>query len=101
MGNVIPLHQPLDERRLHEALREITDASTTSVVLIATGPGYVGVRSFGPADQVKQAMLETISDQSEAYRLRQALQQIADFGPGLTHEWAEHVRQVARNALKG
>ena len=56
MGDVIPLHQPLDERRLHEALREITDDNTTAVVLIATGPGYVGVRSFGPADQVKEAV---------------------------------------------
>ncbi len=101
MGEVIPLHQPLDERRLHDALREITGDDTTAVVLIATGPGYVGVRSFGPADQVKEAMRETLNDQSESYRLRQALQQIADHGPGITHGWAEHVRQVARNALKG
>ncbi len=74
MGDIISLHQPLDERRLHEALREITDADTTAVVLIATGPGYVGVRAFGPADQVREAMMTAITvGQNSTIRERVAI----------------------------
>ena len=56
MGEVIPLIPPLDERRLHEALREITGHETTAVVLIAVSPGYVGVRSFGPSQICREAV---------------------------------------------
>ena len=35
----------------------------------------------------------------EVQSLRAALQQIADHAPGVTHEWAKHVRHIARQAL--
>lgn len=33
-------------------------------------------------------------------RMESALEQIANFGPEITHHWADHVRQVAKQALK-
>ena len=56
MGEVIPLIPPLDERRLHAALSEITGDDTTAVVLVAVSPGYVGVRTFGPSEQCQEAL---------------------------------------------
>lgn len=46
-----------------------------------------------------RALLKIERDLATKYY--ETLQQIANFGPGITHGWADHVREVARNALKG
>lgn len=60
MGEVIDLLQPLDERRITDAVREITNAETRIVIVIAASPDAVGVRSFGPRDHVIKALSEVL-----------------------------------------
>lgn len=51
MGDVIPIVQPLDEQRIIDAIREITDETTEAIVVVTVSPAFVGMRSFGPAEK--------------------------------------------------
>lgn len=65
MGDVIPLVQPLDEQRLIDALREITDDTTEAVVILTLSPSRIGVRAFGPDSLCRDAISAVAADYNE------------------------------------
>ena len=59
-------------------------------------------RVYDPTPLGSLSHASTLAQAAERIqKLEAALEPIANFGPDITHHWADHVRQVARNALKG
>lgn len=65
VSNVIQLIQPIDESRLHAALREITGADTNAIVLVTASDDAIGVRSFGPDRQCMDALKAALTSMQE------------------------------------
>jgi hypothetical protein len=64
MGNVVPLHQPMPVERLISAIDEITNADTDAVIIIASSPDGVSVRTFGDGKKCRAAMACVVREAS-------------------------------------
>ncbi len=63
MTNVVPLIRPIEESKLIEALREITDDTTDAVIVITRSGNLIAARTFGPdAVEVLIDMATAISE---------------------------------------
>jgi hypothetical protein len=79
----------------------MTNIEAIKAKLLRKWPGNTGLRMMShinPDGPEAVAVLDALVARNE--QLREALKQIANCAPSVTHGWAESVRHVARAALK-
>ena len=74
MGEVVPLLPMLDERKIYDALREITDETTETIVIITVSQTSIGVRSFGHEPLVAVQAAERASPASRLAEMERAIE---------------------------